>query len=362
MTQMTHSRSNEEGRPLSANRFLQACRGLPVDTRPVWFMRQAGRYQPEYRALRTRYSLLEIANNPALCAEVTCRPVEELGVDAAILFSDIMVPLGPIGVDFEIREHVGPVVFHPIRTLEDVQRLSPLNPEEHLPNVLDAIGRIVERLGSVPLIGFAGAPFTLASYLIEGGPSRDYVATKRLMWSNPAVWNALMQVLTETVIIHLAAQVKAGAAAVQVFDSWIGALSVPDYRQYVLPYMTKIFAALNPLDVPTIYFGVGTGELLESMAEAGPTVMGVDWRVPVEAARRRLGPRMAIQGNLDPAVLLGDFGAARAHVARILDSMRGQPGFIFNLGHGVLKDTPVERLKEVVRLVHDWGQEKGSEE
>jgi uroporphyrinogen decarboxylase len=318
-------------------------------------MRQAGRYQPEYRALRERYSLLQIALNPALATEVTVRPVEAFGVDAAILFSDIMVPLGPLGIRYEIQEGVGPVVPDPIRTGAQVARLGELDPARDLPMVLEAVERIVARLHGVPLIGFAGAPFTLASYLVEGQPTRQYVATKRLMWSDPATWGALMDVLAETAVRYLTAQVRAGAQAVQLFDSWAGALSPADYRQHVLPATRRIFAGLAALGVPRIYFGVGTGSLLELMQATGADVVGVDWRTPLPEARRRLGPGTALQGNLDPVALLAPWPVLAAAADRILTAMRGDYAFVFNLGHGVLPETDPEQVRRLVAYVHDRG-------
>lgn len=338
-------------------RFLKACRGEPVDTVPVWFMRQAGRYQASYRAIRQKYTLLEIARDPLLCTEVTVRPVEELGVDAAILFSDIMVPLEPMGVDFEIRENVGPIVFRPFRHPGDVARLRPVNPEQSLEFALEAIRRIVARIRPLPVIGFAGAPFTLASYLIEGGPSRDYLETKKLMWRQPQLWDELMARLAQTVGRYLLAQIKAGAEAVQIFDSWVGALALDDYRAYVLPHLRQIFQMLAPTGAAVIYFGVNTHHLLEAIKEAGPSVIGVDWRTPLSEARRRLGGTTGLQGNLDPALLLADWTTVKSHSQRIMDEMAGQPGYIFNLGHGVLKDTEPEQLRSLVKWVHEYGRQ-----
>lgn len=332
--------------------FLKACQGQYTDTIPVWFMRQAGRYQPEYRKLRHRYSLLDMVRDPELCTEVTCRPVEDLGVDAAILFSDIMVPLGPMGISFQIEDNVGPVIREPVRTLRDIERLRTIEPAQDLPYMLDSVDRIVKRLGLIPLIGFSGAPFTLASYVIEGGPSRDYFLTKKMMWTDRETWQALMDRLSETVVRHLTAQVQAGAKAVQLFDSWVGTLSVDDYRRSVLPYVQQIISRLAPLSCPVIYFGVGSGELLESMAESGATVLGVDWRTPLARARRWLGPQVALQGNLDPATLLSGWPTVEERARGILHSMRREPGYIFNLGHGVPKETDPDVLRRLVDLVH----------
>jgi uroporphyrinogen decarboxylase len=337
------------------DRFLKACRGEPHDRVPIWLMRQAGRYQPEYRALRERHGMLEIAGTPKLATEVTCLPVERYGLDAAILFSDIMVPLAPAGVAFEIREGVGPVVEHPVRRGADVARLQPIEPARDLPAVGEAVERIVERLHGIPLIGFAGAPFTLASYLIEGRPSRQYIETKRLMWEDPAAWTALMTVLADIVVAHLRGQARAGARALMLFDSWVGALAPEGYRRAVMPVMTSIFRALKDLALPLIYFGVGTGSLLVPMADTGPTVLGIDWRTPLVEARRVLGARVALQGNLDPVTLLCDWPVVERDAIAILEAMRDDPGFVFNLGHGVLPATNPETVTRLAALVHGEG-------
>lgn len=338
------------------DRFLKACQRQPVDRTPVWFMRQAGRYQPEYRKLRERYSLLEICQLPELCAEVTLLPVRQLSVDAAILFADIMLPLGPMGIRFRIQEGLGPVVEAPIRRAQDVERLRPLEPEEHLPSVLGAI-RLLRGELKVPLIGFAGAPFTLASYLIEGGPSRDFVQTKTFMYQEPALWHRLLERLTAAVARFLQAQARAGAQVLQVFDSWVGCLGPSDYRAYVLPHMRRLFLELRGADVPVIHFGVGTGGLLELMQETGGDVLGIDWRVRLDRAWRRLDYRMAIQGNLDPAALLGPWELVEQRALEILAQAGGRPGHIFNLGHGVLPGTAPDRLRRLVELVHERSPE-----
>jgi len=336
------------------DRFLRACRREPVDRTPVWFMRQAGRYQTEYRALRERYSLLEICRHPELCAQVTRLPVEQLGVDAAILFSDIMIPLGPMGVDYELQENVGPVIAQPVTGIADLARLRPLVPEESLGYVLDTIRLLVREL-PVPLIGFVGGPFTLASYLIEGRPTRAFLRTKGMMYSEPRVWHGLLERLTEMAIVYLRAQVAAGAHAVQVFDSWVGCLSPADYRSFVFPHMQRLFAETADLGVPRIHFGVGTAGLLPLMRAAGGDVIGVDWRIDLGAAWDLVGHDVAVQGNLDPAALMGPEDVLRRQVADVLKSAGGRPGHIFNLGHGVLPQTPPERLKQVVRWVHELG-------
>jgi uroporphyrinogen decarboxylase len=332
-------------------RFLAACRAQPVDRTPVWFMRQAGRALPEYRAVRERHGLLEITRMPELCAEVTLQPVERLGVDAAILFADITLPFEGLGFPFEIREGVGPVVFEPISSADDVARLRPFDPEEWVAPLLEAI-RIVRRRSPVPLIGFAGAPFTLASYLVEGGPTRTFAKVKTLMHAEPNAWEELMRRLVDATIAYLRAQATAGAQALQVFDSWAGALAPIDYRAFVAPHMRRLFASLPP-EVPTIHFGTGTAGILPFMAEAGGDVMGVDWRIDLDRAREAIGGR-PVQGNLDPTVAAGPWQAAGAEARAILAAVGGRPGHVFNLGHGVLPHTPVENLQRLVELVHEW--------
>jgi uroporphyrinogen decarboxylase len=340
------------------DRFLRACRREPTDRTPVWFMRQAGRSQPEYRALRERYTLLEIVRTPDLCAQVTLLPVQQLGVDAAILFSDITLPLEGLGVAFEIVEGRGPIIESPLRTAADVDRLRAFDPERDVPFLLEAI-RIIRRETPVPLIGFAGAPFTLASYLIEGQGSRDLLRTKHLMLTEPAVWNRLMTVLTETTLAYLAAQVAAGVQALQVFDSWVGALAPRDYHTAVLPHMQRLFDGLRPLGVPTIHFSTGTAGLLSFVARAGGDVIGVDWRVRLGDAWAQVGDA-GIQGNLDPAVMLAPFETIAAAAREILDEAGGRPGHIFNLGHGVLPQTPQGALQRLVDLVHEYTADGGA--
>jgi uroporphyrinogen decarboxylase len=332
------------------DRFLRACRREPTDRTPVWFMRQAGRSQPEYRALRERYSLLDICRTPELCAEVTLRPVAQLGVDAAILFADITLPLLGLDVAFDLVEGQGPVIARPLRSAADVRRLRPLDPPGDLPFVLDAI-RAIRRDATAPLIGFAGAPFTLASYLIEGRGSRDLLLTKRMLLEAPATWDELMTRLTDATISYLAAQADAGAQAVQVFDSWVGALSPRDYERAVLPHMRRLFDGLRGLGVPTIHFGTGNAGLLRLLARAGGDVIGVDWRIRLGDAWALVGER-GIQGNLDPAALLAPFEVAADAARAILAEAAGRPGHVFNLGHGVLPDTPQEHLRRLVALVH----------
>lgn len=339
------------------DRFLRACRRQPVDRTPVWFMRQAGRYQAEYRAIRQKHSLLEICYQPELAARVTLLPVEQLGVDAAILFSDIMVPLAGMGVAFDIVESVGPVVEHPIRSAGQVQALTPLEPEESVPYVMAAI-RILSRELKVPLIGFSGAPFTLASYLIEGRGSRTFTRTKQMMYAEPAVWHQLMERLTDGMSRYLAAQAAAGADALQIFDSWVGALDEADYREFVLPHMHRLFTRLQGLGVPLIHFGVGTGHLLHCLAEAGGDVIGIDWKTPLDQGWRRVGHGRGVQGNLEPTVLLGPWDRVAARVREVLRRAEGRNGHIFNLGHGVLPETSPDALRRVVELVHAESERK----
>jgi uroporphyrinogen decarboxylase len=335
--------------------FVKACLKQDVEFVPVWYMRQAGRYQPEYREIRKKYSLLEICQIPELCAEVTISPVQQLGVDAAILFSDIMVPLGPMGVKYDIIENRGPVLDTPYRTKEDIDSLRPIQPEEDLSYVLDTI-KILARELKVPLIGFTGAPFTLASYMIEGGPSRNYIRTKQLMYSHPDVWDRLMHKLADMIITYLKAQVQAGAQAVQIFDSWVGALSPSDYMRYVFPTMDRIFKELHELKAPKIYFGVGSGELLSLWSRLHTDVIGLDWRVPIREGRSRIGDRFAVQGNLDPTLLLAPWAPLESRAMEIIDQGVEEPGFIFNLGHGVFPEVPGEVLQRLTQFVHDYSR------
>jgi uroporphyrinogen decarboxylase len=335
--------------------FLHACRREPVDRTPVWFMRQAGRYMPEYRAIRARHSLLEICRQPELAAEVTLQPVRALGVDAAILFADILLPLMPMGLDLEFAAGEGPVIHNPIRTPADAAALRPVEPRESLGYVLETVRSVRRELdGKTPLIGFAGAPFTLASYIVEGGASRHYVRTKQLMYADPQTWHTLLGKLACVVADYLAAQVEAGAQAVQLFDSWVGALSPDDYRQFVLPYSRLIFDALRETGVPTIHFGTGTATLLHRMKEAGGDVIGLDWRTPLDWGWNVLGPEVAVQGNLDPVALFAPREELERRVRAILQHAAGRPGHIFNLGHGILPETPVENVKAVVEMVHGY--------
>lgn len=338
-------------RDLSTAPLLVAARGGRPSRVPVWFMRQAGRSLPEYRALRADTGMLQACLTPDLTCEITLQPVRRHGVDAAILFSDIVVPLYAAGIGVDIVPGTGPVVARPVRTAADVAALPDLDAAQIAP-VTDAIGLLLGELGDTPLIGFAGAPFTLASYMIEGGPSRNHERTKALMRAAPEVWHGLMDKLVGITTSFLQAQVHAGVDAVQLFDSWAGALSVRDYRMYVLPYSTRVLGALADAGVPRIHFGVGTGELLGAMAEAGADVIGVDWRIPLDVAARRTFGEYPVQGNLDPAVLFADRASLESEALRIIDEGRRTPGHVFNLGHGVLPDTDPDVLTRLVELVH----------
>lgn len=336
-----------------SQRFLQACRREPVDCTPVWFMRQAGRYMSEYRALRANHTLLEMCRQPELAAEVTLQPVKALGVDAAILFADILLPLIPMGVQLEYAAGEGPVIHNPLRAAGDVAALRAFDPREGLDYVMEALRLVRRELdGKVPLIGFAGAPFTLASYMIEGGGSRNYIRTKQMMYADPAAWHALMAHLAQVTADYLTAQVEAGAQAVQLFDSWVGALSPDDYCEYVLPYSKRVFAALKASGVPTIHFATGTATLLELMQSAGGDVIGLDWRTPLDWGRRVLGDGVAVQGNLDPVALFAPLPELKKRVQAVLAQACGRPGHIFNLGHGILPETPVDHVRAVVEMVH----------
>ena len=341
-------------RSFTENSYLRACRLQPVDRVPVWFQRQAGRSLPEYRQLRGDGSILRSIEDASLTAEITMQPVHRYGVDAAILFSDIVVPVNAVGFKIDVVPGVGPTAEQPFRNKEDLNRLRPLEPDIDTPYVLDAVRLLVEQL-DVPLIGFAGAPFTVASYLIEGQPSRNHVRTKSLMHSDPNLWHELMTRLSDISISSMRSQVLAGASAVQLFDSWAGALQPVDYEQHVLPHSKRVFEELADLEVPRAHFGVGTGEILSLMSQAGADVVGADWRVPTDEVRRRVGPRTAVQGNLDPAVCLGDWPVVAEQTRRVLKAAGGKPGHIFNLGHGVLPETNPAILEQVVELVHTEG-------
>ncbi len=339
---------------MSTDRLVRALRREPVDRTPVWFMRQAGRYLPEYRELRGDRDILETIRRPEEAVEITLQPLRRMPVDAAILFSDIVVPLVAVGVPIRVEPGRGPVLDEPFRSAGDLASLRPLEPEVDEPYTLEAIRALQKEL-DVPLIGFAGAPFTLASYLVEGGPSRDHARTKALLWSEPAVWDGLMRALVDIVVVHLGAQVAAGASALQVFDSWVGALAPDTYRTAVQPHMRRLFDGVRDLGVPVIHFGVGTGELLGDMAEAGGDAIGVDARVPIDVAWDRVGGpgARAVQGNLDPAALFAPWEVVEAQAIDVLARAGGRDGHVFNLGHGVLPDTPVETLQRLVDLVHE---------
>ncbi|HMK83329.1 MAG TPA: uroporphyrinogen decarboxylase [Candidatus Bathyarchaeia archaeon] len=340
------------------DRFIKACRREKTDTTPVWFMRQAGRFLPEYRKIRSRHDLLEICKDPELCAEVSTQPVEILDVDAAILFADIMLPLEGMGVKFKIKEGVGPIIKSPIENFQNANSLTTLDPSSDVSYVLDAILTTKKRLDSrAPLIGFCGAPFTLATYLIEGHATREFTKTKRIMYTDSKTWHFLMEKLSTSMTSYLRAQIKAGVDAVQIFDSWVGCLSPQDYHKYVLQYSQSIFDQLRETNIPCIHFGTGSANLLDEMKSAGGNVIGVDWRIAIDVAWSKLGFDVAIQGNLDPAVLLADTRLIKAHAADILKRIDGRPGHIFNLGHGLLPNTPRENVTELVKFVHEYTKE-----
>lgn len=337
---------------MTDSRFLKACRREPVDATPVWFMRQAGRYMAEYRALRERHSLLDICRTPDLATEVTLQPVQRIEVDAAILFSDLLLPLEPLGLPFDFIKGEGPQLERPIQGPADIDALTRFDPRERLGYVLEAIGQIQRELaGRVPLIGFAGAPFTLASYAIEGGHSNNFARTKSLMYGHPDAWHRLCALLAEVVADYVVAQVDAGVDAIQIFDSWVGALSGADYREFALPHTQRIFAAIGGR-VPTIHFGTGTGAMFPELREAGGDVIGADWRIPIDTAWDLIGHDRAVQGNLDPTLLLGPTRRMLDQAEDILERVGGRPGHIFNLGHGILPSTPVEHVQLLAQYVH----------
>jgi uroporphyrinogen decarboxylase len=337
---------------LKNDRFLKACRREPVDVTPVWFMRQAGRYMAEYRAIRQRYSLLDICRQPDLATEVTLQPVNRIDVDAAILFSDLLLPLEFMGLPFDFIKGEGPQIERPINDEADIDRLIVFEPREALAHVLAAIGQIQRELdGRVPLIGFAGAPFTLASYAIEGGHSNNFAKTKSLMYGHPAAWHRLCDKLADVVGDYLGAQIEAGVNAVQIFDSWVGTLNTADYREFALPHTKRIFDRVAGR-VPTIHFGTGTATILEDLREAGGDVIGADWRIAIDDAWDRIGHDRAIQGNLDPTLLLGPTPRMFQQAEAILRNVGSRPGHIFNLGHGILPSTPVEHVQMLAQYVH----------
>ena len=335
------------------SRFVRACRALPVDATPVWFMRQAGRYMPEYRALRKSHSILEICKSPELAAEVTVTAAEKLGVDAAIIFADLLLPLEVMGLPFYFAAGEGPVVETPLRTAEQIGKLDDSRACD-LSYVAESVRRVVAHFGEkLPVIGFCGAPFTLASYMIEGGGSRNYLDTKRMIYNLPEAWNELMRKLVTVLSEYAVAQAAAGADALQVFDSWVGCLAPDDYRQFVLPHTNNLIRRLKQSGVPVIYFGTDTATLLTSMQETGADVIGLDWRVNLDQAWETLGHRGAVQGNLDPAVLFAGWKTVQERSLEVLRRAGGRAGHIFNLGHGILPETPMENVRAIVDLVHE---------
>ena len=336
---------------LQNSAFLKAARGEPVPHTPVWFMRQAGRSLPEYLKIREGVTMLDSCMRPDMIVEITLQPVRRYGVDAAIFFSDIVLPLKAVGVDLEIAPGVGPVIANPVRTMADVEAIPDLTPE-HVPYITAAVGELVAELGSTPLIGFAGAPFTVASYLVEGGPSKEHAKTKALMLGAPDVWAALMRKIAGIAAAYLSVQIRAGASAIQLFDSWAGALTPADYQRFVQPYSASVLASVAEYDVPRIHFGVNTGELLGLMGDAGADVVGVDWRVPLSEGIRRAGDR-AVQGNLDPTMVFAPTEIMLARAAEIIDAGRAAKGHIFNLGHGVIPSTNPDQLARLTDYVHE---------
>ena len=339
-------------------RFLKACRGEPVDCTPVWFMRQAGRYMKEYRDLKAKHSFLEMCRTPELATEVTLQPLDVLGVDAAIIFADILLPLEPMGTGLEFTAGDGPSIPRPVRTHKDVENLRPINSEEQLGYVGDAIKLVRQELsGKLPLIGFSGAPFTLSSYLVEGGKSKEFTTTKLMMYEAPETWNLLMDKVVDVLVDYLKMQVKAGAQALQVFDSWVGCLGPGDYERYILPHTRRVFDGLKDCGVPVINFSTGTSSMLPRIHRSGGDVMGFDWRIDLDDAWGQIGPDTPVQGNLDPNILFAPIPVIRDKVHDILRRAGGRPGHIFNLGHGILQHTPVDHVKAVVDMVHEYRHE-----
>ena len=335
-------------------RILRACKQLPTDCTPVWFMRQAGRYMPEYRSLRKSHSILEICKTPQLAAEVTLQPIKAFNVDAAIIFADLLLPLEAMGLRIEFISGYGPYVYHPIRSPKDVAQLITRHVSD-LDYVGESIKLVQEELdGRIPLIGFVGAPFTMASYMIEGAASRNYMATKSLMWSEPETWKTLMEKLVDVLAGFASLQVSAGADIIQVFDSWIGNLAPTDYERYVLPYSKQLIRRIQDTSVPVIHFGTGNGSFLETFCKAGGEVIGLDWRVEIASSWNRAGRFVAVQGNLDPIALLAPLPELKSRVYNILNSVAGRTGHIFNLGHGIIPETPMNNVKAVVEMVHEY--------
>lgn len=343
------------------SRFVRACRAQAVEATPIWLMRQAGRYMAEYRAVRKQHSLLEICQTPELAAEVTITAAEKLGVDAAIIFADLLLPLEVMGMPFRFAAGEGPVIERPVRTDKDVDALQTHRAAE-LGYVAESVRKVARHFGDkLPVIGFCGAPFTLASYMIEGGGSRHYIHTKKLMYNQPAAWQTLMRKLVEVLAVYAAEQAAAGADALQIFDSWVGCLSVEDYRRHVLPFAQDLVRRLQATKVPIIYFGTDTATLLPAMKETGAEVIGVDWRFPLDQAWQSLDFRGAVQGNLDPVLLFADRKELLAQAARILRQAAGRPGHVFNLGHGILPEAPVENVRALVDFVRDWKLQSSAE-
>ncbi|MGF7045820.1 uroporphyrinogen decarboxylase [Paenibacillus sp. DS2015] len=334
--------------------FIRACFKQDVDHVPVWYMRQAGRYDPEYRKIKEKYSLLEICRQPELAAEISLMPVRKLGVDAAILYSDIMNPVASLGVNFDIVKDIGPVIENPIRSIADVERLRPIDVDQDLSHIMETI-RILDKELDVPLITFAGAPFTIASYLIEGRPSKNYIHTKTIMYSEPKIWHALMDKLGDMVITYVRAHIANGGKAFQLFDSWVGALAPRDFEIFVLPTITRIFTELSDLNVPKIYFpGVSSGELLPTLTNLQTNVIGLDWRVSIPEGRRRTGGRFAMQGNMDPFILTASMDVIKQHAKLIIDEGIQEPGYIFNLGHGLFPEASLDKLRELTAYVQEY--------
>ncbi len=349
-----------EGTPFEQSRFLRACRRQTVDATPIWLMRQAGRYMEEYRRLRQSYGILEIIKTPELAREVTMQPIEAFDLDATIIFADILPPLEGMGLSLEFVKGEGPIIHNPIRSAADIQQLRTPKPEESLAFTLEAIRLVRRELDSrgIPLIGFSGAPFTLACYAIEGGSSRNYLQAKSMMLAEPQLWQQLMNKFSQVVGHYLLAQAQAGAQVLQLFDSWVGALSPADYRERVLPYSQQAIEIARQAEVPIIHFGTNTNGMLEMIRDAGGDVIGVDWRIDLDLAWKRLGSDVAIQGNLDPVALYAPWPELKNQARRILDLAAGRPGHIFNLGHGILPTTPVDNVRRLVDFVHEYSAEK----
>jgi len=338
--------------------FLKACRGEPTDVTPIWFMRQAGRYMKAYRDLKEKYAFLELCKNPELATEVTLQPLDVLGVDAAIIFADILLPLEPMGTGLEFTAGDGPVIPRPVKNQKDIEKLRPVNAEEDLGFVGDAIRQVRKEIsGEMPLIGFAGAPFTLCSYMIEGGKSRDFTTTKLMMFETPELWDLLMDKVCTMLVDYLTMQVKAGAQALQIFDSWVGCMSPQDYEKYIMPHTRRIISKLKETGVPIINFTTGTSTLLDSVSQAGGDVISFDWRINIDDAWGKIGYDRSIQGNLDPTLLFAPIPIIREKVHDIMKRVGGRPGHIFNLGHGILQHTPVDHVKAVVDMVHEYQHE-----